>query len=107
MFEIANGLGFLHENGALHGDLRSVSPLATITWSILISEIQANIVVENGVVLLVDYGLASCVRDNTEACKRKVFEAPELWRPSGTATKESDIYSLGMTFYEVRTSPIR
>lgn len=63
----------------------------------------------NDVILLVDYGLPSCVRDRDDQCasSRKQFEAPELWIPSSKkTTKDSDVYAMGMTFYEVRIARI-
>ncbi len=71
--------------------------------------------------LLMDYGLPSCVRDVEDSSVRKQFEAPELWNDSYDSegsetsesdaydsyevleTNESDVYAMGMTFYEVQT----
>ena len=54
--------------------------------------------------LLVDYGLPSDLRHDEDAPQRKQFKAPELWGyyRDKLPTEESDIYAMGMTFYEVR-----
>ncbi len=62
----------------------------------------------NDVILLVDYGLPSCVRDRDDQCvsSRKQFEAPEMWISSKRPTNKGDVYAMGMTFYEVSMSRI-
>jgi len=93
MEDVGRGLRHLHQRGMLHGDLRS-----------------ANIVVDNDIVRLVDYGLPPCVRDSTDTMECKVFKAPELLvLPSDETempTFESDIYALAMTFYEILTEQL-
>jgi len=88
--DIASGLEYLHLNGITHGDLRS-----------------ANIIVDEGVLKLVDYGLFSSSRENRDTFVHCLFKAPEVLEQSkneGKAlTPKSDIYALGMTFYEVFT----
>ncbi|KLO11426.1 kinase-like protein [Schizopora paradoxa] len=85
--KISKGLDFLHQNGVVHGDLRS-----------------ANIIVDNGVVKLVDYGWPSCCRESHDSLTSRIFRAPEFWSSNVNQivpTKEGDIYSLAMSFYEV------
>jgi len=90
MENIASGLNFLHRRGVFHGDLRS-----------------ANIVVETDIVKLVDYGIPPYFRENKDKLECKLFMAPELLgiEANGieTPTRESDIYALAMTFYEILT----
>ena len=65
---------------------------------------KGNIVVEEHVAKLVDYGLGFCA-ENTDADKPDVFKAPELTDPHNrhpkTPTQQSDIYAMAYIFYEV------
>jgi len=87
---IASGLEYLHLNGITHGELRS-----------------ANIVIDGGVLKLVDYGLFSYSHENRDTFVHRLFKAPEVLEHSNNERKaltpKSDIYALGMTFYEVFT----
>jgi len=85
---IASGLEYLHRKYVVHGDLR-----------------PANIIVEDGVPMLVDYGLPAYLRKPDDAFVRRLFKAPELLETpkdqEETPTRESDVYALGVTFFEV------
>ncbi len=70
----------------------------------LLTRFQDNIIIEDGIVKLVDYGLPSWIRENHSDFGTKVFRAPEhLGCPGDQVepTQEGDVYALAMTFYEV------
>ncbi|KLO08890.1 kinase-like protein [Schizopora paradoxa] len=87
---ISKGLHYLHQLGITHGDLRS-----------------ANIVVENDIARLVDYGLPQCARESRDQLECRRFRAPEILdlRKGAieTPSYQGDVYALAMTFYEVLT----
>ena len=57
---------------------------------------------------IVDFGLASVVRDpnsvesNSDVGYSPRWTAPEILRGGVSASKESDVFSFGMVIYEVR-----
>ncbi|KAJ3548437.1 hypothetical protein NMY22_g1270 [Coprinellus aureogranulatus] len=89
--EITEGLAYLHSRGIVHGDLRGAN--------VLISE--------DRVARLSDFGLSkfleNCNRGLTSASSiNPRWVAPEVVREL-PLSKESDIWSLGMTFLELLT----
>ncbi|KAG6808772.1 hypothetical protein H0H92_002958 [Tricholoma furcatifolium] len=108
VFDIAQGLKFLHKNGVIHGDLKGAYS-------------QANILVNHlGRVCLADFGLSS-VSDkevlnlssfSTSASKGGTarWQAPELLDPEidGVVpnTKCSDIYAWSLVAYEIFTGAV-
>ena len=90
--KVAEGLDALHGHGWLHGDVK-----------------PDNIVVSGqGHVTLVDLGFARPQNDNTPTGQRPLmgtlkYAAPESFVSSRTVDQRSDIYSLGVTLYELLT----
>jgi len=86
--QICNGLQYLHEQETTHHDLKPSNILFT----------------RKGVVKLVDYSLCgnsfilSLFDSTLHEQVTPMYVAPELIR-NGKATPQSDIYSLGITFY--------
>ncbi|NIA15925.1 MAG: protein kinase [Nitrospiraceae bacterium] len=86
--QICNGLQYLHENGFTHHDLKPSNILFT----------------RKGIVKLVDYSLCGTsyllglFDPNVHEQVTPMYVAPELIR-NQKATAQSDIYSLGVTFY--------
>lgn len=111
MLHIAIGLSFLHREDVLHGDLKTVSlfALRQVVFAQGLSELwKSNIIVQNDVAILVDYGLQPCA-ESQETCPQSVydtFKAPEILKYSADhikcATTESDIYAMGTVYSEVR-----
>ncbi len=93
--QICNGLQYLHENGFTHHDLKPSNILFT----------------RKGTVKLVDYSLCgnsfllSLFDTSIHDQVTPMFVAPELIR-NEKATPQSDMYSLGITFYMMFTDKI-
>jgi predicted Ser/Thr protein kinase len=87
--QLCLGLGAAHENGVLHRDLK-----------------PANIMIDGrGRVRITDFGLAGTPEEIAAeggVAGTPGYMAPEQ-RKSGTATPQSDIYSLGLVLYELFT----
>ncbi|KZP27275.1 kinase-like protein [Athelia psychrophila] len=87
--DITYGLQYMHEVGIFHGDLKSIN--------ILVSA--------NGRAYLTDFGIAKSFditnQQTTGVGGTLLWMAPELFDKSPKVTKASDIYALGMVFYEM------
>ena len=96
--QIAKGLRHAHQAGIIHRDVR---PLSVV-------------VAPENQVKLVNFDLA-LIRQAPELSAvlhlrqrlHPFYTAPEVWRDPATATEASDVYSLGLLFYELitHTSP--
>ncbi|WNE40853.1 MAG: Serine/threonine-protein kinase PknD [Mycoplasmataceae bacterium] len=88
--QMVKGLRYLHAEGVLHRDLKSHNVLVT----------------EGDVAKLADFGIAQLIKkpntnsDNKEIVGSIPWMAPESLR-DGQYTYQSDIYSLGMIFWEI------
>ncbi|CAE6469551.1 unnamed protein product [Rhizoctonia solani] len=95
--QVCEGLSYLHGIGFIHGSLRG-----------------SNILISNeGAPLLCDFGESQSVNRSMEFTQTNEgfrlalrWAAPELITYSGPPHKGSDVYSLGMTLYEVMTGQI-
>jgi serine/threonine protein kinase len=91
---IARGLRHAHKAGIIHRDVRPMSV----------------VVAPENQVKLVNFDLA-LIRQAPELSavlhlRRRLhpsYTAPEVWRDPSTATEASDVYSLGLLFYELIT----
>ncbi|CAE6451644.1 unnamed protein product [Rhizoctonia solani] len=95
--QVADGIAHLHGIGMVHGDLKA----------------QNVFVSQDGVLKVGDFGLAvmlgersvafqpSTAGPNSSAPGTMRWMAPELFRVNASVSLESDIYSLGMTIYEI------
>lgn len=86
--QILDGINYAHRIGVLHRDLKPENILIT----------------EGGTVKITDFGLARFIRTGTIAASTAgtpIYMAPEVW--SGTFSEKSDIWSIGIIFYELLT----
>ncbi|KAH0795475.1 cytokinesis protein sepH [Histomonas meleagridis] len=84
VWDILQGLEYLHEQGNTHNNLRA-----------------SNILLQNGVPKITDFGLSATIT-NLNIQDNPYWSAPEVLN-SKTFTKESDIWSLGCTIIELMT----
>ncbi|KAG8902679.1 hypothetical protein FRB99_004268 [Tulasnella sp. 403] len=86
LLETADALAYLHENHIIHGDLRA--------RNILISQ--------EGNALLCDFGLIkhADIFGETRSLGTLGWQSPEIWNGASRSEK-TDVYSFGMTIYEV------
>lgn len=85
LVQALQALSYLHRRGIVHRDLK-----------------PSNILVNRGVVKLVDFGLASDQGAVHNVAGTVAYMPPEAFR-GGQITRRSDLYSLGMVAYELLT----
>jgi serine/threonine protein kinase len=87
--DISRGIAFLHSEGILHRDVKSLNVL-------LNEHMRAK---------LTDFGLSRIKTDSATSTKGSVgtvfWMSPELFYRNAKYTQKSDIYSLGVTFWEI------
>jgi len=88
--QILQGLGYAHEKGIIHRDIKPSNIIVT----------------ESGEVKITDFGIAKLAgRSNLTKTGMQMgtlfYESPEQIRGAKNIDKRSDIYSLGMTLYEM------
>jgi serine/threonine protein kinase len=94
--EIALGLEYLHDRDILHRDIKSL-----------------NVLLKNGHAKLSDFGLSRIKSVSHNSSGRSVgtvqWKAPEILQRKPQYSQKSDIYSLGMTFWEIasRETPFK
>jgi serine/threonine protein kinase len=98
--DIASGLAFLHQEHILHRDIKSLNVLLDQSYR----------------AKLTDFGLSKIKTEtqsqsmaketNKDAVGTVAWMAPELFERRGIYTQKSDIYSLGITFWELASRKI-
>ncbi len=94
--DMACGLAFLHDNEIVHRDLKSLNVLLD----------------ENYHAKLSDFGLAKIKHESKTMLRyggsagTTAWMAPELFGRKAVYTKKADIYSLGITFWEIAARKI-
>lgn len=123
MIGVTRGLGYLHDNEIVHGDLKSVCAGHLVLFIFLLTYrlLQPNILIDSrGSPRICDFGLSSITRKLESfnastpynGCTLR-YRAPELLgdvkvvkgQSKLKATTKSDIYSLSMVIVEVHLSP--
>ena len=87
MVQVSAGLKYAHEKGVLHLDIKP-------------GNIMMN---KEGVVKILDFGLASLVGDEKERFGTPFYTAPERYENNARVDHRADIFSLGAVFYEMLT----
>jgi len=92
--DMGAGLVYLHNNNILHRDLKSLNVLVT----------------DNNRAKLTDFGLSKIKHETNSTTKQStsfvgsiLWMAPELFEPEVKYEKSADVYSYGMTMYELAT----
>ncbi|SPO37131.1 related to ser/thr protein kinase [Pseudozyma flocculosa] len=86
-------LAYLHKSGIIHRDVKAANILLTNT----------------GRILLCDFGVAASLASNSAQSKRSTFVgtpywmAPEVITEGKTYDQKADVWSLGITIYEMAT----
>lgn len=86
-------LNYLHKSGIIHRDIKAANILLTST----------------GRILLCDFGVAASLASNSVHSKRSTFVgtpywmAPEVITEGKTYDQKADVWSLGITIYEMAT----
>lgn len=95
MLEIALGMQHLHDHGILHRDLKAVNVLVTNVFG----EFPGDKDEELMDIKVADFESSMLTKGT------KFWRAPEILKhlPAPTFTREADVYSYGMTCYEVLT----
>lgn len=98
--DIASGVAFLHQENIIHRDIKSLNVLLNESYG----------------ARLTDFGLskvktetkskAMATKTSKEAVGTIAWMAPELFERRAVYTQKSDIYSLGITFWELAASKI-
>lgn len=86
--QILDAINYAHKIGVLHRDLKPENILIT----------------DDGVVKITDFGLARFIKTGSIAASTAgtpIYMAPEVW--SGKFSEKSDIWSIGVIFYELLT----
>ncbi|PAV22495.1 WD40 domain containing protein [Pyrrhoderma noxium] len=95
---IANGLKYIHDNKVIHSDLKAEN--------ILISASKVPLICDFGISRTLNSSIT--LRTTTSAFVRGTqrFMAPELLQGDGQHTMATDIWALGMTYYEIISKKI-
>ncbi|KAG6877742.1 hypothetical protein C0993_004456 [Termitomyces sp. T159_Od127] len=93
--DVASGIKYLHENGVVHGDLKSLNVLITKFERACLADFGLSSVMESSGLA----GLSSRQADGGTPG----FEAPELFDSESTRTTASDAFAFGMVCFEMFT----
>jgi serine/threonine protein kinase len=102
--QVAQGVEYIHSEGAAHGDLRGVFHLKYIMFNADPS-LQENVLLDaNFQVQIADFGLTrlSEATATRSSALHVNFAAPELFEDDAAVkTQNSDVYAFGCLYYEV------
>src|SRR5262249_41283060 len=97
--QVAEALAYAHEHGVLHRDLKPANLLLDVRGTVLLLDVR-------GTVWVTDFGLAKTLGADGLSNPGDIvgtlrYMAPE--RLQGVSDPRSDVYSLGLTLYELAT----
>lgn len=88
--DIAEGLSYLHDKNIIHGDIKPSNVLVSSKYRCKLSDFGISSIMKNG------------RKPKNAGLGTEIFLAPELFNGNiSYPTKECDVYSLGMTLYEL------
>ena len=108
LFDIAEGLNYLHSCNAIHGDLKGVRDCPNCSYILTLTHCQPTILVDaTGHARITDFGLATVTRSpdfvwNADQGHAVRWIAPEILNGQGSYSKEADVFSFAMVVIEVR-----
>ena len=115
LYDVAQGLHFLHSRNVVHGDLKGVRNRSKPGFIVVLIPVQPNILVDStGHARITDFGQAAVIqdRDHIRGAPGDLghnirWTALEILKEEGTHSKEVDVFSLAMAVIEVRPTSFR
>ena len=110
LFDVAQGLEYLHACNVIHGGLKGVRYHAKFRFVTVLTHNQSNVLVDAaGRARITDFGLAIVTR-NLDSMRsapaqyghRVRWIAPEILHGGGPFSREADVFSFSMVVIEVR-----
>lgn len=91
ILDIAKGLTYLHEIGIVHGDIKGTNVLISPTVDALVADFGLDTLADSSTITSpIDSGSLR-------------WQSPEVLRGAAHKTFSTDVYSFGMTIYEVKS----
>jgi serine/threonine protein kinase len=91
LLPVARGVAYAHQHGILHRDIKPANVLITDSGEPMLSDF--------GIAKLFESGETTALTGSGMAIGTPEYMAPEQW--NGTTSPQSDLYSLGIVFYEM------
>jgi len=100
LYQLVNVIGFIHNNGIIHGDIKPENILLYNEHNNNDNDNEHN---NNINIVLIDFGLSKYENDPNNITKGTLkYIAPEFFK-TGTRTKETDLWAIGMTYFYLLT----
>ena len=113
LWDIAEGLHYLHSYNIVHGDLKGVSYFVCLCQILTLTHPKANVLIDrDGHARLTDFALTSAVRGGQSVVnlpgdsQTLATTAPEI-SEGGPVTKAGDVFTFAMVVAEVRERGFR
>ena len=91
LLPVARGVAYAHQRGILHRDIKPANVLITDSGEPMLSDF--------GIAKLFESGETTALTGSGMAIGTPEYMAPEQW--NGVTSPQSDLYSLGIVFYEM------
>ncbi|KAF7354929.1 Protein kinase domain-containing protein [Mycena sanguinolenta] len=99
MMDVARGLEYLHSQGVVHGDLKTVNILVTPSHRACITDFGLSTIVD-------DLSLKMTFSSRGDRAGTVRYQAPELLKNERSNHYGSDIYAFGCVSYEILTGKV-